>query len=589
MKYINKIFVTLLLIMSTISFSQVTVSPFGCSVTPGGSVTDCGTIDLGSNNSVNVQFGINLSKPYSQVVGLSDLYIYYQKSSSDSRQQLSWVTIMESTWTHTNSNYPDTNISTGNVTLNASNFNVSGGTLFVVFKTNSGVEYTSCPYSIIKNQTPTFAISPTSTSIACGDTSARTFTVTPANIPTGSTVTYQWSYSGWNVVSSTTNSKTLQPSSGTTLPSSVSVTPYINGVAQPSISCSVSRSGLGTSAIIAGATNICSGTSFYTITGVLAGQTVSWSLSNPSIATLSNQSNTGTNITFNGNGAQTLTATITNICGQTVTKPFQINSGATTFTSSATITGASTTCSSSSTYSISGILAGQTVNWSSSNTSIATISNPTSSSVTINIGSSGSFNLIATILNSCGQSAIITYPITTYLVASLPIPSGYFDVDLVDCYHDGALTINYYPDVPFGGVITLTPSLLPHPLQSQTKNITVKYTNPCTGAYTSKVITYKYVAPNCSGAKMSNNTSIYQIYPNPSKDIVNIDLKDQNNQLEKGTIISGELFDMMGQSKAKVEIKDNKATFSVRGLNKGVYVLKIYINDQVESHQIVVE
>ena len=45
----------------------------------------------------------------------------------------------------------------------------------------------------------------------------------------------------------------------------------------------------------------------------------------------------------------------------------------------------------------------------------------------------------------------------------------------------------------------------------------------------------------------------------------------------------------MGLSKTKVEIKDNNATFSVRGLNKGIYVLKIYINDKVESHQIAVE
>lgn len=87
--------------------------------------------------------------------------------------------------------------------------------------------------------------------------------------------------------------------------------------------------------------------------------------------------------------------------------------------------------------------------------------------------------------------------------------------------------------------------------------------------------------------RLSSNT--YTVYPNPSNDIVNIDLKDQNNKPEKGTIISGELFDMMGQSKSKVRIIENKATFSVRGLNKGIYVLKIYINNQVESHQIAVE
>ena len=81
----------------------------------------------------------------------------------------------------------------------------------------------------------------------------------------------------------------------------------------------------------------------------------------------------------------------------------------------------------------------------------------------------------------------------------------------------------------------------------------------------------------------------YIIYPNPSNDIVNIDLRDENNLPEKGAVITGELFDIIGASKSKVEINNNKATFSVRGLNKGIYVLKIYINNQVESHQIAVE
>ena len=84
-------------------------------------------------------------------------------------------------------------------------------------------------------------------------------------------------------------------------------------------------------------------------------------------------------------------------------------------------------------------------------------------------------------------------------------------------------------------------------------------------------------------------TTFYTIYPNPSSNIVNIEIRDKNNLPEKGATISGELFDMMGQSKTKVEISNNQATFSVRNLNKGIYVLKIYINNQLESHQIAVE
>nr|WP_294774091.1 T9SS type A sorting domain-containing protein [uncultured Flavobacterium sp.] len=83
--------------------------------------------------------------------------------------------------------------------------------------------------------------------------------------------------------------------------------------------------------------------------------------------------------------------------------------------------------------------------------------------------------------------------------------------------------------------------------------------------------------------------SIYTVYPNPSKDIVNIDLRDKDKQPEKAALISGELFDILGISRAKIEIQNNRATFSVNGLVKGIYILKIYIDGQVESHQIAVD
>ncbi len=98
--------------------------------------------------------------------------------------------------------------------------------------------------------------------------------------------------------------------------------------------------------------------------------------------------------------------------------------------------------------------------------------------------------------------------------------------------------------------------------------------------------TVKY---QCEFLRTAQNTNIYSIYPNPSKDIVNIELRNQENQPQKDAKISGQLFDMMGQPKTKVQINNNQATFSVQGLRKGIYILKIYINDQTETHQIAVE
>jgi hypothetical protein len=115
-------------------------------------------------------------------------------------------------------------------------------------------------------------------------------------------------------------------------------------------------------------------------------------------------------------------------------------------------------------------------------------------------------------------------------------------------------------------------------------NITL--TNPC-GSTNIWTNVFSNFDPNIS--YRTANTNIFKIYPNPSKDIVNIDLRNQDSQPKTDSPISGELFDMMGISVSKVQINDNKATFSVEGLRKGIYVLKIYIDDQVETHQIAVE
>ena len=42
-------------------------------------------------------------------------------------------------------------------------------------------------------------------------------------------------------------------------------------------------------------------------------------------------------------------------------------------------------------------------------------------------------------------------------------------------------------------------------------------------------------------------------------------------------------------SRTKVQIIDNKATVNVRELPKGIYILKITIDQKIETHQIIVE
>ena len=66
---------------------------------------------------------------------------------------------------------------------------------------------------------------------------------------------------------------------------------------------------------VSGSDNICGSSSDYTVSGVPAGSTITWSVSDPSIATIPNPSN-GTSVTVTriGNGTVILTATSSNSC-----------------------------------------------------------------------------------------------------------------------------------------------------------------------------------------------------------------------------------------------------------------------------------
>ncbi|TXE18114.1 T9SS type A sorting domain-containing protein [Psychroserpens burtonensis] len=86
---------------------------------------------------------------------------------------------------------------------------------------------------------------------------------------------------------------------------------------------------------------------------------------------------------------------------------------------------------------------------------------------------------------------------------------------------------------------------------------------------------------------MSNS---YKVYPNPSKGIVNIDfIQDTKEQIKTDIKVTGELLDVLGRSKFKIEMQHNGAQFDVSRLNPGVYVLKIYLDEVIETHQILVK
>lgn len=155
---------------------------------------------------------------------------------------------------------------------------------------------------------------------------------------------YRWTIgNGWTLSPgeyiTTTNILNLQPSSPSITPSAVTVTPILNATSQTTLVSYVYRAPYTSDATINGSPNLCPGSSqTFNINGLKNGETVNWSVSNPTIATLNNSTNTQTTVSISNPGNVTLIATITNSCNQTVTKTIALHYGVPQFNASAPLT-----------------------------------------------------------------------------------------------------------------------------------------------------------------------------------------------------------------------------------------------------------
>lgn len=323
MKNLIKILIVITSLSSYYSFGQVTTSINQVYVNSQTTVTNCSLIDFGSTSNNTLTIYYKLTKPLNQVVS-GNLRIKLKYSSSTNGTQKSSIPIQSTSWIDNTQSNISTNEATIPCNISESEIQVTGSSIYIEFTTDSGAITSSCEYPLQKTQVPVFTLSPTSTTVGCSSTSPYTFSVANVYNSPG-TLTYSWNTSGWTgTVNPSLSSVTLTPSSLTSLPSNVSVTPYLNGVAQPTRICTVTRASFSSSATVSGNSALCS-SSTYSINGLLAGQSVTlWSLSNPSIASLSTTSGNSTTLTKIGDGSVTLTATITNSCGQTTTKSMNL-------------------------------------------------------------------------------------------------------------------------------------------------------------------------------------------------------------------------------------------------------------------------
>jgi len=266
-----------------------------------------------------------------------------------------------------------------------------------------------------------------------------------------------------------------------------------------------------------------------------------------------------------------------------------------------TIIPADPVCASGVTYSVSGLPAGTPVRWSSSDAALLTFTNPNSGQATVGTGSG--LVTITAVFGICNNSIVrqiwVGRPIVSFARGTAESESCDIKFHYVPFTFsvppNSSIDIQFlWPKVTYNRQNGNTFTFNFAKNYSGAFSIYATVTNSC-GSFFYESEGEHFIS-RCSSINLRNSSSnslddssYYKIYPNPSNDIVNIDLRDQNDQPAKEETIWGELLDMMGQSKTKIKISDNQATFSVRALKKGIYVLKIYKADQVESHQIAVE
>lgn len=167
-----------------------------------------------------------------------------------------------------------------------------------------------------------FTLAPASLNISCGSATPQTFTVTNVNNTTGVT-NYVWNLgsanNGW-LYNGTAAPQTISTGTANT----ITLTPICGGV-QQNISATVTASGNNyttnastisktiPSLSISGSDVLCSGTEMFTINGLPCGATITWTSSDPAIASVTSSGNPAT-VTKVGNGVITLSAVV-NTCG----------------------------------------------------------------------------------------------------------------------------------------------------------------------------------------------------------------------------------------------------------------------------------
>ncbi|HLV38410.1 hypothetical protein [Xanthomarina sp.] len=284
-------------------------------------ILNCSPINFNSSNSHNISFDAKIevvSYNNGPVLTYGELIIAYWSGSAEHIYQT--IPINEYDWVYdelASKAYYELPL---NITLYSSDFeDTNGGSVYIRYAESINHFYKqSCIYNVTK---PKFSISPNNTSVVCGSSSHKTFYVYNNNNSPGD-LEYEWNLgSGWSyngnptsTIITTSNHISLTPNIFP--PSDVKVTPILDYIDYPQLVSDVELIEFNPDNVISGNKTVCSSAN-YSINNLPYGVSVaSWSVSDSSIASISTNGNQAI-LTATGNGTVSISATLTNVCGQT--------------------------------------------------------------------------------------------------------------------------------------------------------------------------------------------------------------------------------------------------------------------------------
>lgn len=396
------------------------------------------------------------------------------------------------------------------------------------------------PFSFLQKNAvpPTFQISPTEITIPACSSQPITFVCKQTNNGFGNW-RYYWTVGpGWTLPAgyypTFTNYITLTPIANTTISSSVSVQVVDQG--------NVNNSGYGglsvlyrapftSNAVINGsAVSNCSSSQLFSISGINAGESVAWSVSNPSLASIGSVSGNQVSVNFNGTGnLGDLVATITNACNQSVQKKIALFTGVPQFQGFA--------CSS---------LEGNDF-------CSGVVSVPYTYLPSLNIGDKITANFIG--MTSAEKTTSTNWEWQTF---------------------NTNITLSKTLNLARVGMINF----------GQT-GVRIRAKNAC-GWSDWQELSFEIVEAPAEIFKTTNITH-FQVSPNRVKDIFyikrNSELASKNTKSAKAFV-----YTMQGEVKTQLDILPTINTIEIPvNWKKGIYIIKIVSVDSTETHRIVVE